>query len=258
MEKFLIKEIIAPIAIILIAIILYNILSKIVKKLFKVKKVKDDKKSKTLVGLINSVIKYFIIIIAILMILEVFNIDTKSIVASLGVVALVIGLALQDLLKDFLGGAAIILEQQYNVGDTVTINGFKGEVIALGLKTTRLRAYTGEVKIFSNRVVTEVINHSISNLLSIVDVTLSYNNKAEKVEKVLTKLNEKLNKDLKTEITLLPLNDFNNIGMVYRFTASVKPEVKFDLEREIRKQLKETLEKENIVISQVVTTNERV
>src|SRR5699024_1893706 len=107
---------------------------------------------------------------------------------SLGVVGVVVGLALQDILKDFIAGFTIMLENQYTVGDTVTIGTFKGEVISLSLKTTKLKAYTGEVNIIANRNVIEVINHSIENSLAVVNVSVDYSEDIEKVEKVLNEL----------------------------------------------------------------------
>ena len=89
-------------------------------------------------------------------ILDVYGIDTKSILASLGVFTAVLALALQDILKDFVAGITIMLEGQYRIGDTITVNSFKGEVISLTLKTTRVKAYTGEIKIFANRNISEV------------------------------------------------------------------------------------------------------
>ena len=95
------------------------------------------------------------------MILDIFGIDTKTLIASLGVVGLVAGLAVQDTLKDFVAGMSIILENQYRVGDTITIKGFRGEVISLGIKSTRLRSLTGEIMIVPNHLIEEVINHSL-------------------------------------------------------------------------------------------------
>src|SRR5574344_1847320 len=121
LDKILVKEVIAPILIVIGAFALYKIIKKVLKKLLKLKK-NPDRRQKTILSVSTNIIKYFIVIIAILMILEVFGIDTKTIVASLSVVGLVIGLALQDILKDFIGGMSIIFENQFGIGDNVTIN----------------------------------------------------------------------------------------------------------------------------------------
>ena len=131
-----------------------------------------------------------------MMILDVYGIDTKSILASLGVFTAVLALALQDILKDIVGGISIIIEGQYRIGDIVTINNFKGEVISLTLKSTRVKAYTGEIKIFANRNISEVINHSFSSSLAIVDIAVAYDSDLSKVDKVLNKICEKLSNEL--------------------------------------------------------------
>ena len=81
-------------------------------------------------------------LITLLVILEANGIDTKSLLASFGVAGLVAGLALQDLLKDFIVGMSLIFEGEFAIGDWVSINGFKGEVLPSNLRITKLRSAT--------------------------------------------------------------------------------------------------------------------
>ncbi len=262
LDKILIKEIVAPILIIFFSIIIYKIIKNIVTKTFSLKLNKTNaKKQETLIGIINNIIKYFIMIIALIMILNVFGIDTKTLITSLGVVGLVAGLAVQDLLKDIISGVSIIFENQFYVGDTIEVNGFKGEVIHLGIKTTKLKSYTGEIKIISNRNITEVINYSLSNSLAVVNFQVSYEDNTEKVEKVLKNLCTQLTKQLdniKGEVQLLGVTKLNDSGVDYRITVETLPLKHFEIEREILKQVKLELEKNNITIPypQVVIHNE--
>ena len=262
LDKILIKEIVAPILIIFFSIIIYKIIKNIVTKTFSLKLNKTNaKKQETLIGIINNIIKYFIMIIALIMILNVFGIDTKTLITSLGVVGLVAGLAVQDLLKDIISGVSIIFENQFYVGDTIEVNGFKGEVIHLGIKTTKLKSYTGEIKIISNRNITEVINYSLSNSLAVVNFQVSYEDNTEKVENVLKNLCIKLTKQLDNingEVQLLGVTKLNDSGVDYRITVETLPLKHFEIEREILKQVKLELEKNNITIPypQVVIHNE--
>lgn len=262
LDKILIKEIIAPILIILFSTIICKIVQNIVKRTFRIKSGQaSKKKQETLIGVINNIIKYFIMIIALLMILDIFGIDTKTLVTSLGVVGLVAGLALQDLLKDFISGMSIIFENQFYVGDTVSINGFKGEVIHLGLKTTKLKSYTGEVKIIANRNITEVVNYNLANSLAIVDFQISYEADTEKAENILIKLCEKLTKeltDIKGDVTLLGVTKLDSSGVEYRITVETIPLKHYEIERKILKAVKLELEQSNITIPypQVVVHNE--
>ena len=262
LDKILIKEIVAPILIIFFSIIIYKIIKNIVTKTFSLKLNKTNaKKQETLIGIINNIIKYFIMIIALIMILNVFGIDTKTLITSLGVVGLVAGLAVQDLLKDIISGVSIIFENQFYVGDTIEVNGFKGEVIHLGIKTTKLKSYTGEIKIISNRNITEVINYSLSNSLAVVNFQVSYEDNTEKVENVLKNLCTQLTKQLdniKGEVQLLGVTKLNDSGVDYRITVETLPLKHFEIEREILKKVKVELEKNNITIPypQVVIHNE--
>ena len=252
MDKILIKEIVAPILIIFISIITYKIISKIIKRTLKLKSNKtNNKKQETLISIINNVVKYFIMIVALLMILDVFGFDTKTLVTSLGVVGLVAGLAVQDLLKDIISGISIIFENQFYVGDTIEINGFKGEVIHLGLKTTKIKSYTGQVKIISNRNINEVINYNLSNSLAIVDFQIAYEDDNKKAEEIINNLCQKLTKELKNikgEVTLLGVNKLDSSGVEYRITVETTPLKNYEIQREILRAIKIKLKKNGITI----------
>lgn len=250
LEILLSKKVLGPIIIIIGFSIVYYILKNVIKKAL-LNKTVDDKRKKTIISLINNLIKYFFIIIAILMILSIYGINTTALITSLGVVGVMAGLALQDILKDFLAGVSIITENQYAIGDTVTINGFKGEVISLGIKTTSIKSYTGDIKYISNRNITEVINHSKDFSLAVIEVSISYEENIEKVEKVLNKLFEKLNKEidyLKSDIQLLGIEDLAASAVVFRITAETEPLKHFDVQRTLRKEIKQELDKNNISI----------
>lgn len=261
LEKILSKEVIAPIVIAVSFFVIYKILSRIVKKIAAIKMGHvNDKRKKTIISLINNIIKYTFLLLAILMILNIYGINTSAIVASFGAVSLVAGLALQDILKDFLSGLSIIFENQYAIGDTVTVGGFKGEVISLGLKSTRIKAYTGEVKIISNRNICEVINHTIAFSLAQVDVQVSYEDDIKKVKKVLDELCIRLNKelpDLKEDIKCLGINSLDESGITFRVEAKTTPLKHYAIERILYKEIKLELDKNEITIpyQQVVIRN---
>ena len=132
LDIFTSRKVIAPFIIVLVSILIYLFIHSILKRSFKIKIGKmDDRKRVTIVKLMDNIFKYLILIICILLVLGEFGVDTKSLIASLGIVGVVVGLALQDTLKDFVSGLFIIVEDQYRVGDTITVGGFKGEVISL-------------------------------------------------------------------------------------------------------------------------------
>jgi len=259
MEYILKKEIIAPIIIILICIFLLFISKKIIHKIFNFKAIKvNERKKKTIVNLINNVVKVIILLIAILIILEIYGIDTKSLVASLGVVGLVIGLALQDLLKDFIVGISIIFEGQYSIGDYVSINGFKGEVIPSSLRVTKLKAYTGEVKIIANRNITELINYSLDNSNLIIDVDVAYESDIDKVKRILDELCISIKKEYNLkEFNCLGIQELASSSIRFRMVATTTYQEQFSLDRNIKKEIIKIFSKNNITIpyNQVVVHN---
>ncbi len=261
LDKILVKEVIGPILIVLISFVVYLILKGIIDNIFKIRsRYIDKRKTKTINGLIDNLIKYFIVVVDIVMILDIFGIDTKTLIASLGVVGLVAGLAVQDTLKDFVAGMSIILENQYRVGDTITIKGFRGEVISLGIKSTRLRSLTGEIMIVPNHLIEEVINHSLEKSVAVVDIPVSYDTNIDKLEKVLNELFADLDKSLtglKGEIKLLGLQSYDDSSITYRVCVDTVPMEHLRIERELKKAIKVALDKNHIEIpfTQVVIHN---
>ena len=261
LDKILVKEVIGPILIVLISFVVYLILKGIIDNIFKIRsRYIDKRKTKTINGLIDNLIKYFIVVVDIVMILDIFGIDTKTLIASLGVVGLVAGLAVQDTLKDFVAGMSIILENQYRVGDTITIKGFRGEVISLGIKSTRLRSLTGEIMIVPNHLIEEVINHSLEKSVAVVDIPVSYDTNIDKLENVLNELFADLDKSLtglKGEIKLLGLQSYDDSSITYRVCVDTVPMEHLRIERELKKAIKVALDKNHIEIpfTQVVIHN---
>ncbi|MBP3765629.1 MAG: mechanosensitive ion channel family protein [Bacilli bacterium] len=240
---------------------IYFVVNKIVKRMLKIKSKKlMDKKQKTVISLINNITKYFLIIVGIITILSINGFDTSSLIASLGVASAVVALAFQDTLKDLFAGVFIVFENQYNIGDTVKINDFKGEVISVGLRTTKLKAYTGEYAFISNRTINSVINYSMSKSLAIVNVDVAYEEDLNKVNKVLEKLFMKLQDeiiDIKGEIVIDGVDNLGESGVTIRITAPTTPLKNFEVERKLRKEIKCEFDRVGITIpyNQVVIHN---
>ena len=262
LEVLLSKEVIGPILTIIIMFILYKIIKRIIVKLFnfKTKKIKQ-KKQVTLMNFFINVLRVVFLILAALIILEIYGFKTSAIVTSLGAVTVVIGLAFQDMLKDFISGISFIFEDSYNVGDWVTINNFKGEVISIGMKTTRIKAYGGEILIINNGSITQVINHTAANSMAVVDVNVSYDSDIDKVEKVLNDLCKNIKLDnLKGKIEVLGIENLGDSAITFRISAEVEAGTQYSVQRTLRKEVKLILDKNNIEIpyNQLVVHNERI
>lgn len=248
------KYIIFPIIYILIGTLIYNIIKTIINKSFKIDKiVKDSHKQriKTIKLLLLNIIKYIIVIIVILANLSLFGVNIKSILAGLGITTAIIGLAFQDLAKDIIAGFSIITENQYEVGDTIEVDGFMGKVVSIGLKTTRIRDYKGATKIISNHNMDKIINYSIHDSLAVVDVGIDYSHNAKEIESAIEELSNELDGKIPSSLGKLEnlgIVELDSSAVIYRVIMKVKPMEHIAAERIIRKEIKKKFDEKKIKI----------
>ena len=240
---------------IVVAIIVYEIIKKIVIKTLKGNKKRINnvhfQRMKTIQNLILSIVKYMIIIITIVAILSVWGFNVTTLVAGLGLGTAIIGLAFQDLAKDLIAGFAIITEGQYEVGDTIEVDKFMGEVTSISLKTTEITNFKGAKYIVSNRYMDKVINYSENPQLAIVDISTPYEEKTDKVEKVLKDMIEEINDKVPNsegDLLLWGIQSLSESSVVYRISVPAKSMKHFETERYLRKQIKDHLDKAGIPI----------
>ena len=240
---------------IVVAIIVYEIIKKIVIKTLKGNKKRINnvhfQRMKTIQNLILSIVKYMIIIITIVAILSVWGFNVTTLVAGLGLGTAIIGLAFQDLAKDLIAGFAIITEGQYEVGDTIEVDNFMGEVTSISLKTTEITNFKGAKYIVSNRYMDKVINYSENPQLAIVDISTPYEEKTDKVEKVLKDMIEEINDKVPNsegDLLLWGIQSLSESSVVYRISVPAKSMKHFETERYLRKQIKDHLDKAGIPI----------
>ena len=139
----------------------------------------------TIVSLLGSSVKYVIGIAAVLSVITAWGADVSSLIAGLGILALVIGLGAQGLISDIIAGIFIVFESKFKVGDIVIIDGWKGTVTEIGLRSTKIVSISGDVKTVDNSQISSVVN--LSEKISAVACTLDidYNEDLEKVEKII-------------------------------------------------------------------------
>lgn len=234
-----------------IGYILYRFILGIVNKSFEIRMKRfkiDVRKQKTINILINNIIKYVFVVITIFTLLGIIGVNVGAIIASIGIIGLAVGLAVQDILRDVLGGIFILVENQYAIGDTVMIGGFKGEVIFLGLKSTKIRSETGEIKILSNRNISDITNYSLQNAISYIDINLNYDNEEEVVEKALTTLASQLSKKmdhLKGDIKYVGIKNVSD-KITYRLVMETDIRYQDECKSKLWSELKKTLDKNGI------------
>ena len=242
-EKFIL-----PIVYIVIGIVLLRVVNFIIKKISKNKYV--DKKKKTIISLIKNILKWLVYIFVMLSILSVYGVDTSGIIASLGIAGLVIGLALQDIIADFVAGIFILFDDQYIIGDVVEINGFKGEVIGFGLMSTKIKNASGDVLIISNSSFKEIINYSRTNYSLLINLDVAYDTDIDKLEKVLEGLRDDVLKmeNVIGNYNLLGINEFSSSSVKYLVSVECKANCQYQIKRDYFKLVKKSFDKNKIEI----------
>ena len=194
----------------------------------------ERKKRKTVTNLFQNIIKYIILIFAVLAIFSIYGINIGGIVASLGIAATVIGLALQDTFKDIINGISIITENYFIVGDIVQYKTFTGEVIEFGLKSTKIKSTSGEVMVIANRNILELVNLSQKEQVVSIDIAIANTVDSKQVEKVIEK---KILPRFET-IKFVNQNSIEYLGVNEIASTHIKYLVRFSCEREKNLQAK--------------------
>ncbi len=229
LSKIMFSLIAISVAIVLIFIVSYA--TNIFKK-------SSGKKGKTIASLVKSCLKYLIILLDIAFILGIWGVNVSSIVAGLGVLTLIVGLGCQSLIADVISGLFIVIDDYFSVGDMVIIDGFRGNVVSIGLRTIKLDDGCGNLKSITNSSINTVVNLSRSlNLISIT-MSVSYNEDLNRVEAIIyKKLPEIKLPQAATEIKYKGVSSLSDSSIELSFSTycecSYRFQVKRDLQREI-------------------------
>lgn len=144
-----------------------------------------SKRAKTVITLLDGFVKYGCGLALIIIFLKGCGVNTTALIASVGILTLVIGLGAQSLIADIIAGMFIVFENEYNVGEIVAIDDFRGEVVEIGIRSTKLLDTAGNIKIINNSDIKSVVNMSRELSLAIIDCEYPYDVPQELVEKIL-------------------------------------------------------------------------
>ncbi|MFJ8355810.1 mechanosensitive ion channel family protein [Bacillus paramycoides] len=211
----------------------------------------SERRTVTVAKLLENIVAYVVMFIMLIAILGVFEINASGLLAGAGVIGLAVGFGAQSLVKDVITGLFILLEDQFSVGDYVRIGQFEGTVLEIGLRTTKMKSWTGEIHILPNGSIVQVTNFSVSNSVAFVDVSISYEGdivRAEQViEDLLVELPEKYEKMVTTP-QLLGVQTLAASEVVLRVIAEVEPMQHASIARALRKEIKNRLDLHGIEI----------
>lgn len=197
-------------------------------------------RSRTIGSLLKSLIKYLAVVLGICLVLGIWGVNVAAIFASLGVVALIIGIGCKTLVNDIVSGFFIVVDNYFQVGDKVTIDGFTGNVVAIGLRTTKIRDWTGNLKCINNSLITSVVNLSRYNSYAEVCIDISFNEDLKRVEAIIIDNLPKI-KERCPEILEGPfykgVSELDECGVKLIFHAYVKEGDRISSQRKLLREL---------------------
>ncbi|HSO57957.1 MAG TPA: mechanosensitive ion channel family protein [Paenisporosarcina sp.] len=210
-----------------------------------------ERRQNTLLKLLQNGLTYVVYFSAILAVLSEVDIDVTGLLAGAGVLGLAIGFGAQNLVRDVITGFFIIFEDQFSVGDYVRIGAAEGSVEEIGLRTTKLKGLNGEIHIFPNGTIVEVVNYSLNNSIAIVDVSVAYEVDIPRAEELIRVFLSNLPEKYEQLVKLPELLGVQNLAaseVVMRITAETKPMQHFAMGRIIRRDLKIFMDEHGIEI----------
>ncbi|KGN33039.1 small mechanosensitive ion channel protein MscS [Knoellia flava TL1] len=202
----------------------------------------------TLGSLLRSVVTFVVGLIATLTVMDLVGIPLGPLLASAGVGGVALGFGAQSLVKDFLSGIFMILEDQYGVGDVVDTGEAIGTVEEVSLRVTRLRDADGVTWYVRNGEVLRIGNLSQHRATAIVDVPIAYDEDVARVTEVLREAGERMLADPSWEGRLLDaptvagVESITGPTMTIRVLAETSPGAKVEVQRELRQRLKSALD----------------
>lgn len=223
-------------------------------------KKKGDRRGKTLGRLVASTLKILVWFIVLLQILLIIGFDITPILASAGILGLAIGFGAQSLVKDVVSGFFIIVDNAFNLEETVEINGYRGTVVKMNLRITHLQHFTGSIYVVNNGNINQLINHSRNHSTALVDFGVAYETDLSKLASLMPDFMETLNnkhEDIVDVPSFLGVTDLADSSINLRIFAKTKTGQQWAVERKIRHDLVELLRENDIEIPfpQLVITN---
>ena len=213
---------------------------------------KTGKQRKSIASLFSSLTKLVGIVVAIVWALSILGVNIAGIFASLGIASLIIGFGAQSLIEDAITGIFIIFEGQYNVGDVIVLDDFRGVVRNIGIRTTAIEDTGGNIKIVNNSDIRNLQNRSKNLSVAVCDVSISYDADIEKVESVIQEALPDIYERNKEIFAKQPkyqgVDALGESSVVMRLTVEVTEENFFIGRRKLNKEIKMLFDKNGIEI----------
>ncbi len=216
--------------------------------------IEATKRINTLMGIIHGAIKVVLLTVYTVMLLSKFGINVAPILASAGILGLAVGFGAQELVRDYISGFFMLLENQVRTGDVAIINGTGGLVEKIMLRTITLRDQSGVVHIFQNGKISTLSNMTKDWSAMVFEIGVAYKENLDEVMKIMKSVGDELKLDadwgpnIIEPIEVMGLDQFGDSALVIKARIKTKPVQQWSTGREYRKRLKYAFDKNNIEI----------
>lgn len=277
-QDFLTNPFVQIVIILAIAWVLYrisgNIIAAIVRRVMAKHKfdLKSDRRKQedTVASIFKTTVALLIWLVAAGAIIHVLGFNLAQIAAGAGFLGIIIGLGAQTTIRDYLAGIFILLENQYRVGDVVTLNGAgvsqetSGVVEDITLRITKLRDLDGTLHIIRNGEASIITNRTFKYSSVVIDVEVTYDADVDEIETIMNRIgkdmlsDERLSKDIKEPIQFFRVDNFTSSSVVIKVVGKVAPASQWDIAAEYRRALLKEFKKHDIAIGypQIVVRSE--
>lgn len=216
-----------------------------------------QKRARTVTSVLRKAINAVIWAVALIMALEELNVHVQPVLAGLGIAGIAVGLGAQTLIKDWLGGLFLLLEDQVRVGDMVVINRISGRVEEINLRTTILRAENGAVHVIANGSITTLSNLTREYSYYVFETTLAYGSDADRALEIISGVGSGLYNDeqfrplMLAPIEILGVDSLGDRGVVVKARIKTVPSKHAVVGRELNRRVRNKLTAEGIAFPRV-------
>ncbi len=214
----------------------------------------EQKREETLISIIGTALTILVWVISLVGLLTIFHVNIAGLLTGAGVVGVVVGLGAQNAIKDFVAGLFVLIENQYRIGDIVTLGDVSGVVEKITLRITKLRDLDGNIHIIPNGTVSVITNSTFEWSAVNMDISISYSSDIEIVKKVINSTSKKMASDpawkdqIIEPLEFLRIDGFGDSAVIVKALGKVKPGRQWGVAGEFRARLKEAFSENNIEI----------
>lgn len=208
-------------------------------------------------SVLKSIVTWVVAVTAVLLTLGEFEINLAPLIAGAGIAGIAIGFGAQTIVRDFLTGLFMLIEDQYGIGDVIEVHGVTGEVENISLRTTKLRDAGGIVWHIPNGEITRVGNHSQLWSKALIDIRVDYDTDLRQAVRLLDEVADTYwrethiddqSGDIIEDPAVLGVQELGEGAIVLRLVVKTEPAAQWRVARELRLRIKEAFDDANIVI----------